>query len=89
MILFVHLQDTVCPTFEYLVNGADPVPDVALNASSVYNLTNNPNLDYGPHHARLYNQFDMATNNAGRWRPLDNDLNPFIEVRSLFCVEMK
>jgi len=79
----------VCPTFGYLVNGANPVSDDALNASSVYISTRNPNLDFGPHHARLYNQFDMATNNAGRWKPLDNDWNPFIEVGSLFWVEIK
>jgi len=80
---FLHLLGTVCPAFEYLVSGPTRVPDNDLTASSTFVYMN---LDYGPKNGRLYNLFDGTTKNAGRWRPLNDDTNPFIQVESLFHV---
>ena len=86
-MIFLHSLDTVCATLEYLISGLTPVPDDALTASTINVLSTMPDLDYGPYHARLNNQYDKAANNAGRWKPRGDDPNPFIQVGSLFFCE--
>jgi len=83
-MIFLHSLDTVCATLVYLVNGLTPVPKDALTASTINVLSFMPNLDYGPYHGRLHNQYDELTNNAGRWKPQSDDSNPFIQVGSLY-----